>query len=191
MHGAAGEKGENDKSPIIQNSIPRSQSDARLGRLKLDCAALLFWMMGDLSFLSFSPPAPCMLLRSVGLAIAGARTLNVLARGENRIPILRSGTVAARIALFCATAALTATAVITGRRHRLHWPRYAASGAAGSREAITRIVVPASTPAGRHPPDLGRHFGANAASPRQLPVGALTALIGVPLFLILMAGNGA
>jgi iron complex transport system permease protein len=25
-----------------------------------------------------------------------------------------------------------------------------------------------------------------AASPRQLPVGALTALIGVPLFLILM-----
>src|ERR1700683_104947 len=43
---------------------------------------MLFWLMGDLSFAPFSPAALCLLLIVGGFAIAGARTLNVLARGE-------------------------------------------------------------------------------------------------------------
>src|ERR1700676_5002787 len=43
---------------------------------------MLFWLMGDVSFAPFSAAALCLLLIVGGLAIAGARTLNVLARRE-------------------------------------------------------------------------------------------------------------
>src|ERR1700729_1266505 len=43
---------------------------------------MLFLLMGDLSFAPFSPAALCLLAAIGGLAIAGARNLNVLARGE-------------------------------------------------------------------------------------------------------------
>src|ERR1700692_145021 len=74
---------------------------------------MLFWLMGDLSFAPFSLAALCMLLAVGGLAIAGARNLNVLARGEIESQSLGVAVSPARIALFCATAALTATAVTT------------------------------------------------------------------------------
>ena len=74
---------------------------------------MLFWLMGDLSFAPFSPVALCLLLAVGGLAIAGARSLNVLARGEIESQSLGVALSPARIALFCATAALTATAVTT------------------------------------------------------------------------------
>ena len=146
---------------------------------------MLFWMMGDLSFSPFSPAAPCMLLAIGGLAIAGARTLNVLARGEIESQSLGVALSPARIALFCATAALTATAVITAGGIGFiglvtpHLVRLVA----GSNH---RIVVPASILLGGTLLTLADTLARIAASPRQLPVGALTALIGVPLFLILM-----
>src|SRR5260221_1706549 len=74
---------------------------------------MLFWLMGDLSFAPFSPAGVCVLLVVGGLAIAGARSLNVLARGEIESQSLGVALSPARIALFCATAALTATAVTT------------------------------------------------------------------------------
>jgi iron complex transport system permease protein len=91
----------------------------------------------------------------------------------------------ARIALFCATAALTATAVTTAGGIGFiglvtpHLVRLVA----GSNH---RIVVPASILLGGTLLTLADTLARIAASPRQLPVGALTALIGVPLFLILM-----
>jgi iron complex transport system permease protein len=146
---------------------------------------MLFWMMGDLSFAPFSPAAPCMLLAVGGFAIAGARSLNVLARGEIESQSLGVALSPARIALFCATAALTATAVITAGGIGFiglvtpHLVRLIA----GSNH---RIVVPASILLGGTLLTLADTLARTAASPRQLPVGALTALIGVPLFLILM-----
>jgi iron complex transport system permease protein len=87
--------------------------------------------------------------------------------------------------LFGATAALTATAVtiaggigfiglVTPHLVRL---------VAGSNH---RIVVPASILLGGTLLTLADTLARVAAAPRQLPVGALTALIGVPLFLVLM-----
>jgi len=146
---------------------------------------MLFWLMGDLSFASFSPAAPCMLLAIGGLAIAGARSLNVLARGEIESQSLGLALSPARIALFGATAALTATAVTTAGGIGFiglvtpHLVRLVA----GSNH---RIVVPASILLGGTLLTLADTFARIAASPRQLPVGALTALIGVPLFLALM-----
>lgn len=146
---------------------------------------MLFWLMGDLSFAPFSPTALCMLLAIGGLATAGARTLNVLARGEIESQALGVALAPARIALFCATAALTATAVTT-------------AGGIGFIGLVTphlvrrvtgsnhRVVVPASILLGGTLLTLADTLARIAAAPRQLPVGALTALIGVPLFLILM-----
>ena len=146
---------------------------------------MLFWLMGDLSFAAFSPAALCMLVAVGGLAVAGARSLNVLARGEIESQSLGVALAPSRIALFCATAALTATAVTT-------------AGGIGFIGLVTphlvrlvggsnhRIVVPASILLGGSLLTLADTLARNAASPRQLPVGALTALLGVPLFLILM-----
>jgi iron complex transport system permease protein len=146
---------------------------------------MLFWLMGDLSFASFSPTALCMLAAVGGLAIAGARSLNVLARGEVESQALGLALSPARIALFCATAALTATAVTTAGGIGFiglvtpHLVRLVAG-------ANHRIVVPASILLGGTLLTLADTLARIAAAPRQLPVGALTALIGVPLFLILM-----
>ncbi|GAC1671592.1 MAG: iron ABC transporter permease [Steroidobacteraceae bacterium] len=146
---------------------------------------MLFWLMGDLSFARFSPVALCLLLAAGGLAIAGARSLNVLARGEVESQSLGLALSPARMALFGATAALTATAVTTAGGIGFiglvtpHLVRLAA----GSNH---RIVVPASILLGGTLLTLADTLARIAASPRQLPVGALTALIGVPLFLILM-----
>jgi len=146
---------------------------------------MLFWLMGDLSFAPFSPAALCVLLAVGGLAIAGARSLNVLARGEIESQSLGVALSPARIALFCATAALTATAVTTAGGIGFiglvtpHLVRLVA----GSNH---RIVVPASILLGGSLLTLADTLARIAAAPRQLPVGALTALIGVPLFLILM-----
>ena len=145
---------------------------------------MLFWLMGDLSFASFSPAALCLLAAVGGLAIAGARSLNVLARGEVESQALGLALSPARIALFCATAALTATAVTTAGGIGFiglvtpHLVRLVAG-------ANHRIVVPASILLGGTLLTLADTLARIAAAPRQLPVGALTALIGVPLFLIL------
>ncbi|MDP9084829.1 MAG: iron ABC transporter permease [Pseudomonadota bacterium] len=146
---------------------------------------MLFWLMGDLSFAAFSPFAVGILLLFGGFATAGARTLNVLSRGEIESQALGVALGPARIALFGATAALTATAVtnaggigfiglVTPHVVRL---------VAGSNH---RIVVPGSMLLGGSLLTLADTLARIAAPPRQLPVGALTALIGVPLFLILM-----
>jgi len=49
-----------------------------------------------------------------------------------------------------------------------------------------RVVVPASLLAGGILVTLADLVARTAMAPRQLPVGALTALVGVPLFLVLM-----
>ena len=146
---------------------------------------MLFWLMGDLSFSDFSPAALGILLVIGTFAAAGARSLNVLARGEVESQSLGLPLMPARIALFCATAVLTATAVTTAGGVGFiglvtpHLVRLAA----GSNH---RVVVPASILLGGSLLTMADTLARSAAAPRMLPVGALTALIGVPLFLILL-----
>lgn len=146
---------------------------------------MLFWLMGDLSFARFSPGALVLLLAAAAGATAGARSLNVLARGDIESQTLGISPRPARVALFCATAALTAAAVTTAGGIGFiglltpHLVRLMAGG-------DHRVVVPASVLLGGSLLTLADTVARVAAAPRQLPVGALTALIGVPLFLILM-----
>jgi iron complex transport system permease protein len=146
---------------------------------------MLFWLMGDLSFSEFSPASLVILLLFGILAIAGARSLNVLARGDIESQSLGLALRPARVALFLATATLTATAVTTAGGIGFiglvtpHLVRLLA----GSNH---RVVVPASILLGGSLLTLADTLARIAAAPRELPVGALTAIIGVPLFLILL-----
>ena len=49
-----------------------------------------------------------------------------------------------------------------------------------------RVLLPASALAGGALLLVRRHAGAQLVAPAQLPVGVVTALIGVPVFLILL-----
>ena len=145
---------------------------------------MLFWLIGDLS----SPPAPWLSLAVLvlGLVIAWpfARDLNALTRGETAAAALG---VSRRLPwlLFALAALLTATAVTT-------------AGAIGFVGLIVphavrmvlgndqRIVLPASALAGGALLLIADTLARQLLAPAQLPVGVITALIGVPLFLLLL-----
>ena len=114
-----------------------------------------------------------------------ARPLDVLARGELQASLLGLPVRGTRAALYVVGSLLTAAAVTT-------------AGSIGFVGLVTphlvrlalgsshRIVVPASALAGGTLVVLADLAARTVAAPRQLPVGALTALVGVPAFLLLM-----
>lgn len=149
---------------------------------------MLFWLMGDLSF-AFEP-ARCLSLLGLLLVIgiAAARHLNVLARGELQAAIVGLPVRGFRYLIFIAAALATALSVTTVGVIGFiglvvpHLIRIVA----GSNH---RVVLPASALAGGTLLIIADTLARTIMAPRQLPVGALTAAIGVPLFLILMSRN--
>jgi iron complex transport system permease protein len=147
---------------------------------------MLFWLMGDLSF-AFEPGRTLALL--VVLVISGtlaARHLNVLARGELQAAIVGLPVTGFRYLVFSAAALATALSVtsvgVIGFIGLVvpHLIRIVAG-------SDHRIVIPASALAGGTLLVVADTLARTIMAPRQLPVGALTAAIGVPLFLILMS----
>ena len=147
---------------------------------------MLFWLMGDLSF-AYSPARSLWLLAAI--TIAGtliARHLNVLARGELQAAIVGLPVATLRLIIFAVTALATALSVTT-------------VGVIGFIGLVVphlirlvvgsdhRIVLPASALAGGSLLIIADTLARTVMAPRQLPVGALTAALGVPLFLILMS----
>jgi iron complex transport system permease protein len=146
---------------------------------------MIFWLLGDLTR---SERWPWLIVLLVVVAVGGlaiGRHLNVLARGETLatsvgLPVRRF-----QMLLFVVTAVLTGCAV-------------SAAGSIGFVGLVTphlvrlalgsdhRIVLPASALAGGVLLMIADLASRVALAPRQLPVGALTALVGVPLFLVLM-----
>jgi len=147
---------------------------------------MLFWLMGDLSF-AFDP-SRCLVLLGI-LVIAGtlsARHLNVLARGELQAAIVGLPVRTFRYMIFVAAALATAVSVTTVGVIGFiglvvpHLIRLVAG-------SDHRLVLPASALAGGALLVIADTLARSIMAPRQLPVGALTAAIGVPLFLILMS----
>jgi iron complex transport system permease protein len=150
---------------------------------------MLFWLMGDLSL--NTRPWTLLGVLSVGVLIALplSRHLNVLARGELQARVLGAPVDALRIGIFVASSALTAAVVTT-------------AGTIGFVGLVTphlvrlmlgsdhRLVLPASALLGGTLVMLADLCARTMFAPRQLPVGALTALVGVPLFLALMRRQG-
>ena len=147
---------------------------------------MLFWLMGDLSF-AFDPER-CLwlLLLLVAGGTLGARHLNVLARGELQAAIVGLPVRSFRYLIFAASALAVALSVTT-------------VGVIGFIGLVIphlvrlvigsdhRLVVPASALAGGVLLVVADTLARTIMAPRQLPVGALTAAIGVPLFLVLMS----
>ena len=147
---------------------------------------MLFWLMGDLSF-AYDPARTLWLL---GLLVLGgtlsARHLNVLARGELQAAIVGLPVNTFRYLIFAASALATALSVTT-------------VGVVGFIGLVVphlvrlvvgsdhRVVLPASALAGGALLVVADTMARTLMAPRQLPVGALTAAIGVPLFLLLMS----
>ena len=147
---------------------------------------MLFWLMGDLSF-AFDP-ARCLILLGV-LVVTGtlsARHLNVLARGELQAAIVGLPVRTFRYLIFVAAALATALSVTTVGVIGFiglvvpHLVRLIAG-------SDHRVVLPASALAGGALLVIADTLARTVMAPRQLPVGALTAAIGVPLFLVLMS----
>ena len=147
---------------------------------------MLFWLMGDLSF-AFDP-LRCLLLLAL-LVVAGtlsARHLNVLDRGELQAAIVGLPVRTFRYLIFAAAALATALSVTTVGVIGFiglvvpHLVRLVAG-------SDHRVVLPASALAGGALLVIADTLARTVMAPRQLPVGALTAAIGVPLFLILMS----
>jgi iron complex transport system permease protein len=151
---------------------------------------MLFWLMGDLSV--SQRPGPLLLVLGIALALAYplARHLNLLARGDIQARLLGAPVDALRIAIFIASSTLTAAAVTT-------------AGTIGFVGLVTphlarmllgadhRRVLPAAALLGGTLVMLADLAARTLFAPRQLPVGALTALVGVPLFLALMRRQGS
>ena len=147
---------------------------------------MLFWLMGDLSF-AYEPVRVFVLL--VGLAIAAtlaARHLNVLSRGELQAAIVGMPVRTFRYIVFAAASLATALSVTTVGVIGFiglvvpHLVRLVAG-------SDHRVLVPASALAGGILLVIADTLARTIMAPRQLPVGALTAAIGVPLFLVLMS----
>ena len=147
---------------------------------------MLFWLMGDLSF-AYEPGRVLWLMLALAAgATLSARHLNVLSRGELQAAIVGMPVIGFRYIVFAAASLATALSVTTVGVIGFiglvvpHLVRLVAG-------SDHRIVVPASALAGGSLLVIADTLARTIMAPRQLPVGALTAAIGVPLFLILMS----
>lgn len=146
---------------------------------------MVYWLMGDLSYAGVPWAAVALLAIALPAAIGAGRHLNVMSHGECTAQLLGIATQPLRVGLFALGSLLTAAAVsnagcigfvglITPHAVRL---------AIGSDH---RLVAPAAVLAGGALLVLADLASRTLIAPRQLPVGALTAIIGVPVFLWLM-----
>jgi len=147
---------------------------------------MVFWLAGDLEWAVNPWLSAGAALAAVGAAIVLARPLNVLAAGELRARTVGLALEGWRTLLFIACATLTAIAVVS-------------AGTVGFVGLITphavrltlrtsdhRIVAPAAALAGGMLLAAADLVARTIAAPRQLPVGAITALVGAPLFVVLL-----
>jgi iron complex transport system permease protein len=151
---------------------------------------MVFWLAGDLEW-AFSPWTSALAaLAAIVVALAIGRPLNVLAAGELRARSVGLELEAWRSLLFFACAVLTAIAVVS-------------AGTVGFVGLITphavrltfrtsdhRIVAPASALLGGTLLAMADLVARTIAAPRQLPVGAIMALVGAPLFIVLLQRQG-
>ena len=151
---------------------------------------MLFWLMGDLSF-AYEPGRSLALLAILVIAaLPFARHLNVLARGELQARIVGMSVTGVRYAIFAASALAVSLAVTTAGVIGFiglvvpHLIRIVAG-------SDHRIVLPASALLGGSLLVIADTLARSLMAPRQLPVGALTAAIGVPLFLVLISRSQA
>lgn len=145
----------------------------------------LFWLMGDLDVDSYGLPAWAVLLLVGAWAMWTAPQLNVLSHGEATAQLLGLPVRRLRIAILVAASLATAAAV-------------SLAGAIGFVGLVIphllrlsigndqRLLLPAAILAGGTALVLADLVARTVVAPLQLPVGVVTALVGVPVFLSLL-----
>lgn len=159
----------------------------------LDAAKLrsfTFWLLGDLSQTTRSGVYLCLVAAVVGIIVLGsqARALNLMMIGERDALDFGVEVGRVRLLVFGASALLVGASV-------------AASGSVGyvglvvphivrlASGSDNRSVIPFSALAGASFVILADLIARVAIAPRELPVGAITALIGAPVFIFLLRRN--
>ena len=146
---------------------------------------MLYWLMGDLAQARGSGVPWLVLLLALLFALPLGRSLNVLARGPLQAAALGVEVRRLEWAVYLLAAVVTAAAVTT-------------AGTVGFVGLIVphmlrlvigndqRLLLPASALGGGILLTLADTLARTVIAPQQLPVGVITALLGVPLFLFLL-----
>ena len=151
---------------------------------------MLFWLMGDIRETFPGWIRLGILMTSLLVAFGFARSLNLLSLGELRAESLGVNTTLLRAGLFFMAGLLTASAVTL-------------AGAIGFVGLVVphmvrlwggsdhRLVLPGSVLLGGVLLVLAETAARTVMAPNQLPVGVITAFIGVPVFLYLLQRDRA
>ncbi|MDT8895957.1 iron ABC transporter permease [Halomonas sp. I1] len=146
---------------------------------------MLYWLMGDLAYAGTPWPVLVVAVLSLAVVTPLGRTLNVLARGGMQAAALGVAVRRMEWMLYLVASLLTAVAVTT-------------AGSVGFVGLMVphmlrlklgtdqRIILPASLLAGGTLLTLADTLARTMMAPQQLPVGVITALLGVPSFLYLL-----
>ncbi|WP_328594273.1 FecCD family ABC transporter permease [Alcanivorax sediminis] len=146
---------------------------------------MLYWLMGDLSYADSPLAAWVVLIPVLLLTLPLGRSLNVLARGQLQAAALGVAVKPLEWGVYALASLLTAVAVTT-------------AGSVGFVGLIVphmlrlvlgndqRLILPASVLAGGALLTVADTLARTLMAPEQLPVGVITALLGVPTFLFLL-----
>ncbi|MCE8035704.1 iron ABC transporter permease [Halomonas sp. MCCC 1A11057] len=146
---------------------------------------MLYWLMGDLSYSRSPWPTLALLLVICLLLMPLGRSLNVMARGPLQAAALGVNVRPLEWTIYVVASVLTATAVTT-------------AGSIGFVGLVVphmlrlvlgndqRLILPACALAGGTLLVLADTLARTMIAPEQLPVGVITALLGVPTFLYLL-----
>ncbi|NLC22394.1 MAG: iron ABC transporter permease [Halomonadaceae bacterium] len=146
---------------------------------------MLYWLMGDLSYSRTPWPSLTVLLVVCLLIVPLGRSLNVMARGPLQAAALGVNVRPLEWTIYLTASVLTAMAVTT-------------AGSIGFVGLVVphmlrlvlgndqRLILPACALAGGTLLVLADTLARTVIAPEQLPVGVITALLGVPTFLYLL-----
>jgi iron complex transport system permease protein len=146
---------------------------------------MLFWLMGDLSFAGNALPGLLVLGAGLAITLGVGRDLNILARGELQAMALGVTTGTLSLLVYVIASLLTASAVTL-------------AGSVGFVGLIVphlirllgatdhRSLLPCAVLLGGSLVVCADTLARTLLAPQQLPVGIITALLGVPLFLYLL-----
>ncbi|MGH8282429.1 MAG: FecCD family ABC transporter permease [Gammaproteobacteria bacterium] len=147
--------------------------------------SMLFWLMGDLSYRSNGWLPLIVVIVGLAVCMPFARHLNVLARGETLAEALGIAVRPFTVAIYIAASLFTAVAVTE-------------AGAIGFVGLVIphmlrlisgsdhRSLLPGAVLLGGSLLMLADTLARSIVAPQQLPVGVVTAAIGVPVFLYLL-----
>jgi iron complex transport system permease protein len=147
--------------------------------------SMLFWLMGDLSYSGTPIAGFSVLITGLLVAMAIGRSLNILTHGEPTAGALGINVKALRRVIYLLASLLSATAVTLAGSIGFvglivpHMLRLL-----GLRDH--RLLLPAAALLGGNLLMMADTLARTLLAPRQLPVGILTAMVGVPLFLVLL-----